>query len=136
MTQRVLHGLLTAILLFAALTFVSGETTESRPDSASPELNDKFVDPELDVESWVQRFEVESREVYSARMDVLRATGVKAGLRVADIGAGTGLYTRLFSGAVGADGWVYAVEISPRFLEHINEWVETEAKADSVLADY
>src|SRR5262249_26808072 len=37
----------------------------------------------------------------------------------ADVGAGTGLFTRLFAKEVGPDGKVYAVDIAPKFLEHI-----------------
>jgi ubiquinone/menaquinone biosynthesis C-methylase UbiE len=59
---------------------------------------------------------------------VLDACGIKPGDRIADIGAGTGFYTRLFAHAAGNDGWVYAVDISPRFLEHIN----TQAHADGI----
>ena len=38
---------------------------------------------------------------------------------MADIGAGTGLFTRLFAEKVGPTGKVYAVDIAPQFLEHI-----------------
>ena len=38
---------------------------------------------------------------------------------VADIGAGTGLFTRLFSPEVGPNGKVYAVDISRTFVENI-----------------
>ena len=38
---------------------------------------------------------------------------------VADIGAGTGLFTRLFSRQVGVKGTVYAVDISRPFVENI-----------------
>ena len=48
------------------------------------------------------------------------ACGVLPSWSIADIGAGTGLYTRLFSERVGSNGWVYAVDIAPRFIEHIN----------------
>jgi predicted methyltransferase len=106
---------------------------EEKASGASPELNARFVDPELDVDEWIERFEVESREVYAARNEVLRATGIRAGSRVADIGAGTGFFTRMFAEAAGSSGWVYAVEISPRFLEHINRWA-SDADADNVTA--
>lgn len=97
---------------------------KTQPDSRSeksvrPGINEKFLDPELDPGEWVERFEIESREVYGARMEVLKACGIQDGWRIADIGAGTGIYTRLFSDAAGSKGWVYAVEIAPRFLEHI-----------------
>lgn len=96
---------------------VKGERTVT---GAPAKLNERFVDPGLEVDSWVERFEGESREVFVARNEVLRATAVSAGDRVVDIGAGTGLYTQLFAETVGDKGWVYAVDISPAFLEHIN----------------
>ncbi|SMP44485.1 Methyltransferase domain-containing protein [Neorhodopirellula lusitana] len=82
-------------------------------------INDKFKDPELNVDEWLQRFEVESREVYGARKAVLKACGIQPGERIADVGAGTGFYSRLFAKATGWDGWVYSVDIAPNFLQHI-----------------
>ncbi|VAW08349.1 hypothetical protein MNBD_ALPHA05-2422 [hydrothermal vent metagenome] len=45
---------------------------------------------------------------------------MKEGDWVADIGAGTGLYTVLFAEAVGASGRVLAEDIEPLFLDLIN----------------
>jgi intracellular sulfur oxidation DsrE/DsrF family protein/precorrin-6B methylase 2 len=50
---------------------------------------------------------------------------------VADVGAGTGLHTRLFAKEVGDDGQVYAVDISAKFLEHIQK-TSREAKLKNV----
>ena len=41
--------------------------------SVKPGINEKFLDPKLNVAEWMKRFEVESREVYSARKAVLAA---------------------------------------------------------------
>ncbi len=41
-------------------------------------------------------------------------------MRIADIGAGTGLYSLLFAEAVGESGAVFAVDIEPLFLDLIN----------------
>jgi predicted methyltransferase len=101
------------------------------PDAASkvPEgINDNFKNPSLDVDEWIARFEVESREVYAARDEVLKACNVTPGERVADVGAGTGFYSRLFAKTTGWDGWVYSVDISPNFLQHI----ATRATADGI----
>lgn len=85
--------------------------------SVKPGVNDPFRDP--DVKEFVGKFEVESREVYSHRQQIVDACQLKTGETVADIGAGTGLFTRMFSEAVGPDGRVIAVDISQKFLDHI-----------------
>ncbi len=82
-------------------------------------INDSFLDPQLDPQQFVERFERDGREAYEARNAILEATGIQSGMRVADVGAGTGLFTVLFSSHVGPDGWVYAIDISPKFIEHI-----------------
>jgi len=97
---------------------------EAGEASVRPGINEKFLDPKLNVAEWMERFEVESREVYSARKEVLAATGIRQGDKVADIGAGTGLYSRLFADTAGVDGGVYAVDINPRWLEHISHSVD------------
>ena len=103
-----------------ALDYVRRMQALDSPPRVASGINDRFLDPNLNVDSFVQRFEVESREVYAARQEVLMACGVLPSWSIADIGAGTGLYTRLFSERVGSNGWVYAVDIAPRFIEHIN----------------
>jgi ubiquinone/menaquinone biosynthesis C-methylase UbiE len=99
---------------------VSNGAIGAGPPTAAEGINSKFVDPELDVSEWIDRFEIESREVYAARHKILAACDIRPGMTIADIGAGTGLYSRMFATAVGDDGWVFAVDIAPRFLEHIN----------------
>ncbi|RLS52103.1 MAG: methyltransferase domain-containing protein [Planctomycetota bacterium] len=84
--------------------------------SVKPGVNDSFRDP--DVKQFEGRFEVESREVYALRKEIVAACQIQAGQTVADIGAGTGLFTRMFSDGVGQDGRVLAVDISQKFLDH------------------
>lgn len=99
-----------------ALDYINRKGQEK---SVRPGINKRFVDPKLKVAEWLGRFEVESREVFGGRDDIFKACGIKPGNHVADIGAGTGFFSRLFSDAVGKDGKVYAVDISPAFIEHI-----------------
>jgi predicted methyltransferase len=87
--------------------------------SVKPGINDKFLDPKLNVEEWTKKFETESREIFHQREKIVAAAGLKPGMVMADIGAGTGLFTLHFAQAVGANGKVYAVEIAKNFLEHI-----------------
>jgi ubiquinone/menaquinone biosynthesis C-methylase UbiE len=98
---------------------------------AHPEINAPFRNP--DVERWKKGFESEDREVYRKRNEILAATGVAPGMAVADVGAGTGLFTMLFARAVIPGGRIYAVDISPAFLEHIRERAKAE-RLDNVTA--
>ena len=81
---------------------------------ADPAINAPYLDPPFEL--WQQRFETEGREVFDRRHDIIAAARARAGLRVADIGAGTGLFTRLFAEQVGEGGRVYAVDIAERFV--------------------
>ena len=90
-----------------------------RKGQGQGDLNKQFENP--DVPSFVKRFESESREVYTQRDKVIKSLGLRPGMAVADVGAGTGFYTRLFADKVGKEGKVYAVDISAPFLKHIAE---------------
>ncbi len=94
--------------------------------SVRPGINDRFLEKRLDVKSWVARFEIESREVYAAREALVTLTSLKPGSTIADIGAGTGFFSRLFSREVGGKGLVYAVDIAPRFIAHIDRQARKE----------
>ncbi len=89
-------------------------------------INDSFLDPEMKVEDFIQRFEIESREVFTCRKQILDAVHLESGMAVADVGAGTGLYMAPFSHAVGPTGKVYAVDISPNFVKHLRQRAEQE----------
>ncbi|BCX47845.1 methyltransferase [Haloferula helveola] len=118
------------VLLLAFSLVIPVAAQAPKEESVRPGINEKFLDPELKVDDWLKRFEVESREVFHARDAVLAACKIKPGMRVADIGAGTGLYTRMFADAVGKDGWVYAVDINGAFLHHIQARAKQEGHAN------
>ena len=84
--------------------------------SVRPGVNKAFENP--DVANFVERFEREGREVYDQRRAIVAACKLKPGMAVADIGAGTGLFTRLLAAGVGRQGRVYAVDIAPKFVDH------------------
>lgn len=107
---------LTAFAAFAlfALTHHTGRAQEK---SVKPGINDPFQNP--DVKKYEATFEGEAREIFAQRKEILKAVGLKPGMAVADIGAGTGLFTRLFAEQVGEKGTVYAVDIAEKFLDHI-----------------
>ncbi len=84
---------------------------------ARHDINVPFEDAEY--EQWVGMFERPGREVYDRRHQIVEATSAWRGAIVADIGAGTGLFTRLFARVVGSEGRVYAVDISRGFVKNI-----------------
>lgn len=98
---------------------VSCSVIVAQDKSVKPGINDSFRDPDPKV--FEGRFEVESREVFARRQEIVAACELKPGQVVADIGAGTGLFTRLFAAKVGAEGRVIAVDISQKFLDHIQK---------------
>jgi precorrin-6B methylase 2 len=88
--------------------------------SVRPGANDQYLVPDLDVTAWKNRLEREGREVFERREAILEASGITPGMTVADVGAGTGLFSLLMAGKVGPQGKVLAVDIAPRFLAHID----------------
>jgi predicted methyltransferase len=108
------------IVIEIAAPLASEEPATSHAEVALPAgINDDFKSKELSVEEFVKRFEIESREVYGKRHEILELIGAKPGDRIIDLGAGTGFYTFLFSEAVGRDGEVLAVDIAPAFIRAI-----------------
>ncbi len=110
-----------AALALAIPFALAQETEKKKPESVKPGINSKFLDPKLNIRDWIGRFEVESREVYHCREKIVKELELKPGMAVADIGAGTGLYMEPFAKAVGADGKVYAVDISEGFIKGLRE---------------
>ncbi|MFG0316047.1 MAG: class I SAM-dependent methyltransferase [Planctomycetota bacterium JB042] len=90
------------------------------------DLNEGFRSPDLKVDEFVERFEGESREVFRERSRILEVLALRPGLDVADVGAGTGLFTLPMARAVGPDGVVHAVEIAPNFIAHVEERAAAE----------
>ena len=91
----------------------------SNEQSVRPGINKGYKSSDFDVAKMVERFELESREIYLLQEKIVASCEIKPGDIVADVGAGTGLFSRLFSDAVGETGWVYAVDIAPRMVGHI-----------------
>jgi ubiquinone/menaquinone biosynthesis C-methylase UbiE len=104
-------------VLFAAAPGLGQQQTGAPPK----DINKPFDDPNVSVKEFQKKFETDSREVYARRAAIVAALGLKPGMAVADVGAGTGLFTRLIAEKVGPTGTVYAVDINPTFLKHIAE---------------
>ena len=114
------------VLLLASCTRGS---VELRQSTVAPGINDAYADVQ-DVGVWVERFEREGREVYAKRSAIARIVAARADATLADIGAGTGLFTLLLAARL-SEGKVIAVDIVPAFLEHIRALTD-EAELSNV----
>jgi ubiquinone/menaquinone biosynthesis C-methylase UbiE len=87
------------------------------PDSARAQLASRPAD------QWKATLEAPARVEGLKIEQVIRALGLKSGDKVADLGAGTGLFEPQLAYAVGT-GRVYAVDIDPGFLDEIDRKVD------------
>lgn len=71
------------------------------------------------IERWAQVFESPERAKWQKPDQVVRALNLKPGQTVADIGAGTGYFTRRFARAVGPSGKAIGLDIEPGMVAYM-----------------
>ena len=71
-------------ILLLMLAALSVPVAYSQDQSVKPGINDTFRDP--DPQEFLGKFEVESREVYARRKEIVAACEIQPGQTVADIG--------------------------------------------------
>ena len=86
-----------------------------------------------DPKAYIGALEDPKRDAYQKPHEVIHALGLKPGEVIADIGAGSGYFTFHLARHVGEKGKVYAVDISPDMILHINRRIR-EAKATNVVS--
>ncbi len=74
----------------------------------------------------IKSFERSERASWQKPDEVVQALALKNGEVVADIGAGTGYFTRRLAKAVAPDGRVYAVDVAADVLGYLQEQAEKE----------
>lgn len=70
---------------------------------------------------WLER---SSRELEERPMELIRNLDLKPGMNVADIGVGSGYFTRRIAPLIGPEGNVYAVDIQQEMLDILKEKLE------------
>jgi ubiquinone/menaquinone biosynthesis C-methylase UbiE len=74
-----------------------------------------------DIDQAVKMFEGDERDAWQKPDEVVRQLQLRSGEVVADIGAGTGYFTRRFAAAVGPQGKAVGLDIESTMVTHINE---------------
>src|ERR1700749_941889 len=96
----------TSALCLLAVIFAAGASAQLAPRKA---------------EEWVTTLEGPQRVATQKIDQVLADLSLKPGMVIADIGAGSGLFSRPLAKAVAPTGKVYAVDIQQDLLDHINQ---------------
>ena len=102
---------------FLFVLFLAAAPLAAQEKSVRPGINKQFENP--NVAEFVTRFEHEGRDAFDHRQQIIEACRIRPGMTVADIGTGTGLFARILSPLVGPQGRVYAVDISEKFVKHV-----------------
>ena len=121
--------LVIAVVLFSLSPLVAQE------ESVRPGINDPFNNLKVEeLSKFVERFEREGREVFDLRKEIVDASQLRPAMVVADIGAGTGLFTRMIAPQVTE---LFAVDINQKFLDHVDETCKTDGlkNVKTVLCD-
>ena len=90
------------------------------------------------ADEWVTTLEGPQRVATQKVDEVIAKLALKPGMIVADIGAGSGLFSRPLSKAVGPTGKIYAVDIQQDLLDVINKRAKEEkiANIQTVLGEF
>ena len=104
----------------------AGAASAGPETSVRPGVNAPFLAPNVNVGEFVQAFEGESREIAQQCANITLFLGLRPGMTVADVGAGTGLFMSELAHGVGPAGRVYSVDIAPAFVAHLRERARTE----------
>ena len=103
------------VLVFAAVLSAQQMQQQMPPKTQDRPLQDR-----------IRSQERAERDAWQKPDEVIKALELKNGDIVADIGAGTGYFTRRFSKAVAPSGKVYAVDIAADVLEYLKQQAEKE----------
>jgi ubiquinone/menaquinone biosynthesis C-methylase UbiE len=85
-----------------------------------------------DVEHWSRVFDDPARDAWQKPAELVAALELPRGGTVADVGAGTGYFSRHLSGAVGPGGTVLAADVEPALVAHLRRRAEQDGLANLV----
>ena len=83
-----------------------------------------------DASAFAAEFEEPSRALFRYRAAMSGLMGVKPGMQVGEVGAGSGYFSRFNAEKVGPEGHVYANELEPKMVEYMKARAAKEGLAN------
>jgi len=121
------------IILAALALFPANLTAQDAVSRDASQMHRLHNDPK----AYIGALEDPQRDAYQKPHEVLTALSLKPGEVIADIGAGSGYFTFPIAHHLGPEGKVYAVDVSPDMILHLNRRIRDlkTTNVASVLAD-
>ena len=85
-----------------------------------------------DARRWAAAFDAPDRDAWQKPGEVIAALGIRPGLSVADVGAGTGYFAVRLASAVAPGGVVYAEDVEPGMLRWLRDRADKEGLSNIV----
>ncbi len=127
--MRLLRPLVVALLAVGCSAWAASQgaadpapAATAAPFAATPGSQHDFAD----VEQWRRVFDDPERDAWQKPRELVRALGIAPGMWVADLGAGTGYFSRHLDAAVGPGGVVFAVDTEPNLVAHLRARAQEE----------
>lgn len=92
------------------------------PGNAAPALQGQ-----RDAQDYIRRLESPERVERLQIERVIQTLSLRPGMYVADLGAGSGLFSRPMARILGNAGVLYAVDVDPALLEHVQKTAREQA---------
>ena len=105
----------TTLILVSPVLLVAGALHAQAPKNHQ-EMHRLHSDPK----AYIAALEDPKRDAYQKPQEVMEALAVKEGEVIADIGSGSGYFTLRLARHVGDKGRVYAVDVNPDMVRHLN----------------
>lgn len=115
---------LNSLLVVVALIVIVAPLALAQEDHAS---NERTYNPE--------QFENEGRGEWQKVDQVIEAMGIRQGSSIADIGGGSGYFSRPFAKAVGPEGVVYCCDLATNLMDYLQESSKKEG-LDNIVTVY
>ncbi len=125
-----------AVLMMASCARQTGPSLKSEAPRAHG--HGPLVHRFENAERWAREFDDPARDAWQQPQAIVEAMDLRAGMTVADVGAGTGYFVPWLSRAVGESGTVLAVDVEPDMVRYLHARSERERLGNvrPVLAEF